>query len=124
MPEQGEPTTRLASRPTPESAPRSRRLHIAGCLRWQTWKSSDQPSDQESRPSGFFRTANPRFCSSPRMGRPTTRSAPDSDSPVHAVKFHLSSVVPKLGVANRTEAAVKILSMTALLHGDSKREGV
>lgn len=28
---------------------------------------------------------------------------------VHAVKFHLSSVYRKLGVANRTEAAVALL---------------
>ncbi len=32
---------------------------------------------------------------------------------VHAVKFHLSSVYRKLGVANRTEAAVMFLQKNA-----------
>jgi DNA-binding NarL/FixJ family response regulator len=32
----------------------------------------------------------------------------------HAVKFHLSSVYRKLGVANRTEAAVEYLRVGAL----------
>ncbi len=32
---------------------------------------------------------------------------------VHAVKFHLGSVYRKLGVANRTEAAVVFVSATA-----------
>jgi DNA-binding NarL/FixJ family response regulator len=35
---------------------------------------------------------------------------------VHAVKFHLAAIYRKLGVSNRTEAAV------AHLHGDAKRE--
>jgi DNA-binding NarL/FixJ family response regulator len=32
---------------------------------------------------------------------------------VHAVKFHLASIYDKLGVANRTEAAVAFLRATA-----------
>jgi DNA-binding NarL/FixJ family response regulator len=39
---------------------------------------------------------------------------------VHAVKFHLASVYRKLGVANRTEAAVVLTAETANL----AREGV
>lgn len=35
----------------------------------------------------------------------------------HAVKFHLSSVYRKLGVANRTEAVVEYLRLGALAPG-------
>jgi DNA-binding CsgD family transcriptional regulator len=40
---------------------------------------------------------------------------------VHAVKFHLSSVYRKLGVANRTEAAVAFLQST---HATEMGEGL
>jgi DNA-binding NarL/FixJ family response regulator len=35
---------------------------------------------------------------------------------VHAVKFHLASIYRKLGVANRTEAAVAYLQTKAQAH--------
>jgi DNA-binding CsgD family transcriptional regulator len=38
---------------------------------------------------------------------------------VHAVKFHLSSVYRKLGVSNRTEAAVAVLRNTRHSEGAS-----
>jgi LuxR family transcriptional regulator, maltose regulon positive regulatory protein len=38
---------------------------------------------------------------------------------VHAVKFHLSSVYRKLGVSNRTEAAVAFLRNTRQSEGAS-----
>ena len=37
---------------------------------------------------------------------------------VHAVKFHLASIYRKLGVANRTEAAI-----LSLRQGDARFEG-
>jgi DNA-binding CsgD family transcriptional regulator len=47
------------------------------------------------------------------------------DVTVHAVKFHLSSVYRKLGVANRTEAAVAFLvSDNASLSGENVARGV
>jgi DNA-binding CsgD family transcriptional regulator len=33
---------------------------------------------------------------------------------VHGVKFHLASVYRKLGVANRTEAAIRFVQLTSL----------
>lgn len=41
------------------------------------------------------------------------------DVTVHAVKFHLASVYRKLGVSNRTEAAVTYLSTAGGLRGTS-----
>jgi DNA-binding NarL/FixJ family response regulator len=42
---------------------------------------------------------------------------------VHAVKFHLSSVYRKLGVSNRTEAAVLCLRAGGILESDNGRQG-
>ena len=39
---------------------------------------------------------------------------------VHAVKFHLASVYRKLGVANRTEAAVVLITDLANAAGQGK----
>jgi DNA-binding NarL/FixJ family response regulator len=41
---------------------------------------------------------------------------------VHAVKFHLASVYRKLGVANRTEAAVVLLTAGAGTHEAAEAE--
>ena len=45
--------------------------------------------------------------------RRTAKSASKLGLSVHAVKFHLASVYRKLGVANRTEAAVVFVNATA-----------
>jgi len=42
-------------------------------------------------------------------GFTNTQIAGQLDVTVHAVKFHLGSIYKKLGVANRTEAAVAYL---------------
>lgn len=42
-------------------------------------------------------------------GRMNGEIAADMGISIHAVKFHLASIYRKLGVANRTEAAVKYL---------------
>jgi DNA-binding NarL/FixJ family response regulator len=42
-------------------------------------------------------------------GFTNTQIAGNLDVTVHAVKFHLASIYRKLGVANRTEAAVAYL---------------
>lgn len=43
------------------------------------------------------------------LGFTNTQIAGRLDVTVHAVKFHLGSIYKKLGVANRTEAAVAYL---------------
>jgi len=43
------------------------------------------------------------------LGRTNAQVARDLGVSVHAVKFHLASVFRKLGVSNRTEAAVVFL---------------
>ena len=46
------------------------------------------------------------------QGYTNTDIAKGLDVTVHAVKFHLASIYRKLGVANRTEAAVMFLQAT------------
>jgi DNA-binding CsgD family transcriptional regulator len=43
------------------------------------------------------------------LGLTNTKMAEQLDVTIHAVKFHLTSIYRKLGVANRTEAAVAFL---------------
>lgn len=47
------------------------------------------------------------------QGFTNTQIAGNLDVTVHAVKFHLASIYRKLGVANRTEAAVAFLHAAA-----------
>lgn len=41
---------------------------------------------------------------------------------VHAIKFHLASIYRRLGVANRTEAAVAYLRFTGGAHDPSRQD--
>jgi DNA-binding CsgD family transcriptional regulator len=47
------------------------------------------------------------------VGRTNLQVAGDLGISVHAVKFHLASIFRKLGVRNRTEAAVAFLADTS-----------
>jgi two-component system, NarL family, nitrate/nitrite response regulator NarL len=49
-------------------------------------------------------------------GFTNTQIAGRLDVTVHAVKFHLGSIYKKLGVANRTEAAVAFLQIKGQAH--------
>jgi DNA-binding NarL/FixJ family response regulator len=49
-------------------------------------------------------------------GLTNSQIAKHLDLSVHAVKFHLASVYRKLGVANRTEAAVALLQSRRFEH--------
>jgi len=49
-------------------------------------------------------------------GFTNTQIAGRLDVTVHAVKFHLGSIYKKLGVANRTEAAVVFLQLKGQAH--------
>ena len=51
-------------------------------------------------------------------GRTNSETAQRLGVTVHAVKFHLASIYRKLGVANRTEAAI------AFLRSDANSRGV
>ena len=46
-------------------------------------------------------------------GLTNTQAADRLGVSVHAVKFHLASIYRKLGVSNRTEAAMRFVSLTA-----------
>jgi DNA-binding CsgD family transcriptional regulator len=52
------------------------------------------------------------------VGRTNVEVAGDLGISVHAVKFHLASVFRKLGVKNRTEAAVAFLSAASADGGE------
>jgi DNA-binding NarL/FixJ family response regulator len=45
-------------------------------------------------------------------GRTNTEAAEQLGVSVHAIKFHLASIYRKLGVSNRTEAAITFLKET------------
>jgi DNA-binding NarL/FixJ family response regulator len=47
------------------------------------------------------------------LGQTNAEVAEDLGVTVHAIKFHLASIYRKLGVGNRTEAAVAYLTMPA-----------
>ena len=54
-------------------------------------------------------------------GLTNTQTAEQLGVSVHAIKFHLASIYRKLGVSNRTEAAIQFLSLTAARDGASWR---
>jgi DNA-binding NarL/FixJ family response regulator len=65
-----------------------------------------------STPDGSLRRLSPReleVLEMTSLGFTNTQIAGRLDVTVHAVKFHLGSIYRKLGVANRTEAAVTYL---------------
>lgn len=65
-----------------------------------------------SRASGDWSTLSPRELEVLVMmsrGLTNAEIAAELGKTVHAVKFHLASIFRKLGVANRTEAAVAFL---------------
>jgi len=51
------------------------------------------------------------------LGRTNAQVAAEIGTSVHAVKFHLASVFRKLGVSNRTEAAVAYFRTIASTDG-------
>ena len=51
-------------------------------------------------------------------GRTNAQIAAQLGITTHAVKFHLSSIYRKLGVTNRTEAAVAFLGGTVSMSGE------
>ena len=53
------------------------------------------------------------------QGFTNTDIAQRLDVTVHAIKFHLAAIYRKLGVANRTEAAVAFLQATGSHHDGS-----
>ena len=65
-----------------------------------------------STPDGSLKGLSPReieVLEMTSLGFTNTQIAGRLDVTVHAVKFHLGSIYRKLGVANRTEAAVAYL---------------
>jgi DNA-binding NarL/FixJ family response regulator len=69
----------------------------------------------QPQPSGSVASLSPRETTVLEMtsqGLKNGEIAERLDVSVHAVKFHLASIYRKLGVANRTEAAVAYLRAT------------
>ena len=114
MPEQGEPTTRLASRPTPNLPQGPVGSASPAALRCEDVEVVGQPSDQESR-LRLLSHRESQILQLASDGSTNNQIGARLGLSVHAVKFHLSSVYRKLGVANRTEAAVVL--MTGLAGG-------
>ena len=70
-------------------------------------------------PESSFNALSPRELQVLEMtshGFTNTQIAGRLDVTVHAVKFHLGSIYRKLGVANRTEAAVVYLQSKERAH--------
>ena len=72
-----------------------------------------EPSRSNGDRGGRLAALTPREADvlrSTALGRTNVQVADDLDISVHAVKFHLASIFRKLGVRNRTEAAVAFLA--------------
>ena len=73
---------------------------------------SEQAVNAQPQPADYIRLLSPRETTVLEMtsqGLKNGEIAERLDVSVHAVKFHLASIYRKLGVGNRTEAAVAYL---------------
>jgi len=82
---------------------------------------SDSLNDQQLRPLPL----TPRETEVLRhtsLGRTNAQVAAEIGASVHAVKFHLGSIFRKLGVSNRTEAAMAYFRSVSPSDGHTGRE--
>lgn len=56
------------------------------------------------------------------FGATNAEAAQQLQLSVHAIKFHLASIYSRLGVSNRTEAAVAFLRLTASSSGSKSKD--
>src|SRR5689334_14897590 len=92
------------------SAPSSRRFSVGSCLRCAdvgAWEPS--VSDTKS-PLGTLSSREFEILRLASTGSTNPAIGAELGLSVHAVKFHLASVYRKLGVSNRTEAAVVLMA--------------